>query len=381
MSSLKQQPQEGTQTSPESSAKEKKFFGAFSQRWNELGLKKQRAVYTWLGILLSAGVVLYLAIPLFETSSKPANLNGYETHNYDLGKMPFTTDEAEKYLVDTKYQDMQEPVTDGIYSQEERAQRQREDEQAAVYQREYMRQQALAQQQAQADKLNPQVEGYQPAGAVGPSVTGGTSAARAKTKIEKMASANLAPAKGTGVGGLFGPSGNVSSSKDKTKKDENNDFGADEHGAADAKEALFRMATGSRAAAGLAGDKETNARKALAGGSVTGREAFIADSEGINLDSLDGQGLGLDPNAIQGGANAEGLDERIQAAIHKSKDQKEKKKTEKEKWMDMIRDAVKNAFAQVFSVIQEEMTRTAEEWATDIYGNKTPAPSRQAPVP
>ncbi len=132
MSLLKQPPQEGTQTSPEASAKEKKLFGGFRQRWNELGLKKQRAVYTWLGILLSAGVVLYLALPLFETSSKPADLSGYETHNYDLDKMPFSTDEAEKYLVNTKYQDMQEPVTDGIYSQEERAQRQREDEEAAM---------------------------------------------------------------------------------------------------------------------------------------------------------------------------------------------------------------------------------------------------------
>ena len=337
MSMFKRRSQIIAGTSKKDSEKRKKLFEQISSAWNQFDAKDQRIVYTWGAMILVVIVVMFLVIPLFHTAPTAVDFSEYDTHAYDLADMPFTSDEAEEYLVSAKYPELQEARREGIYSQEQKTERQAADQEAAARQKEYMQQQAAAQQQASSDKLNPQVEGYQVASNGGATPTG--------TPIEKLASASFKTASGKGITGVFGASSGAINSKNQQNKDEGTDATSDdEHGINDAKEALFRMSRDSRAAAGLGGDKETNARKALVGGGVTGNKAFMADSAGVELDSLSGHGLDLDPELLAG-ADAGELDKRIQKAIHKSKDEKEKEETEWEKWMATFREIISNGIS------------------------------------
>ncbi len=344
MSLFNKKPQVMAGNSAEPSADSKKLFGMVGKKWNKFNSMDQRTAYTWGAVIMAALVFSLMLWSFVTSSSDQENFSDYETRGYDLSNMPFSTDEAEEYLLANTYKDIQEPITDGLYTPEEKEERQAADAEDAL-------EKSL---QGLDGKFNVEpsfnggdkpyigIGGYQGAS------SGGYNGGRASTQVNQMGNASFRSASGGGMNGTFGPSGDFSNFKDQNKGNEKDVAAGPEakkDKKEDAKQALYKMAMGSRAAAGVKGSKETNAKKALAGATVQGSQAFAQDTGAVDISKLESAGLSLDsaaPTTPQGGGapNLNELGKTLSEALKKDQ-QQEKKQTEQEKWNDTWREVVK----------------------------------------
>ncbi len=272
--------------------------GNVFQKLNKMD-KKQ--AYTWGAIVVVCFIAL-ITLASFLGDAEDASFDGYSTRGYDLAQMPFVNDEAEEYLLSSKYPDMKNNGATMLYSQAEKEARQEADEQAA--------------KEEEADTEVISVGAASSRGYSGRSYAGGRGGTGTPTQVGQLGSASMGHAGGSGVGGTFGaPRGDFSPYKSQEKGSEIQTQLKN----ADARRALSQFAQTSRAAAGLKDNKNANAKRALMGGSIRGSEAFT--DSGVDLSKA--SGLELDTNAPVSSADLSNLDKAVSDASNQGKKDKE----------------------------------------------------------
>lgn len=291
---------------------------SLSGAWAKLNKMDRKQAYTW-GAVAVVGLIALLTLGS-ATSSDEGDFSSYQTRGYDLANMPFSTDEAEQYLLANKYPDMKnnKPAA-SLYSQEEKEARQEQDAEEAA-------EKALNSATSKASE-------YRPGRYYGNSGGGRTGA---PTQVGKMNSASMGRASGSGLSGTFGATGDFSNFRSQEKGYDK--FTPQGPGKGDARKALFQSAMASRAAAGLKNDKMANAKRALMGGDVRGDKAFMDDSGAVNLGEL--KGLELDENAPQTSTDLSGLNDAVEDAKNDAANDAADNE-QKEWWEEMLIDMAK----------------------------------------
>lgn len=274
--------------------------GNVFQKINKMDRKQ---AYT-IGAIVLVCFVALLTLASFLGNADDSSFEDYNTRGYDLAQMPFLNDEAEEYLLASKYPDMQGNNSTMLYSAEEKKERQEEDAAAAEEAGEEDTA-SLAGESAGASGGYSGYGGYR---------GGGRTAA--PTQVGKLGSASMGTASGSGVNATWGsPGGDFSPYKSQEKGSETPVQFKNQ----DARRALSQFSQGSRAAAGFRDSKSANAKKALMGGYVQGSEAFT--DKGVDLSKTGG--LAIDPNAPVSSADLSNLDDKVAEAAKDAKDKKE----------------------------------------------------------
>lgn len=278
--------------------------GNVFQKINKMD-KKQ--AYTWGAIVIVCFIAL-ITLASFMGNADETSFDGLNTRGYDLAQMPFVNDEAEEYLLASKYPDMQGNNSTMLYSSAEKEARQEEDAAKAAEEGG-----DGADGEASADGG---YAGYSGGGYSGGGYAGGGAGSAGPTQVGQLGAASMSRSGGSGVSGSWGaPRGDFSPYKTQEKGSElpvqfkNND----------ARRALSQFAQTSRAAAGFRDSKGANAKRALMGGNVQGSEAFT--DGGVDLSKSGG--LALDTNAPVSTADLSNLDKDISDAANKAKDEKD----------------------------------------------------------
>lgn len=275
--------------------------GNVFQKLNKMDRKQ---AYTWGAIVVVCFIAL-ITLASFLGDAEDASFDGYSTRGYDLAQMPFINDEAEEYLLASKYPDMKNNGSTMLYSQAEKEARQEADAQAA------QEEDKSAEGASSEATVSTSSRRY-----TGRGYTGGRGATGTPTQVGQLGSASMSHAGGSGMSGTYGaPRGDFSPYKSQEKGSEIQTQLKN----TDARRALAQFAQTSRAAAGLKDNKNANAKRALMGGSIRGSEAFT--DSGVDLSKT--AGLELDTNAPISSADLSNLDKQISDASNKAKKDKE----------------------------------------------------------
>lgn len=277
--------------------------GNVFQKINKMD-KKQ--AYTWGAIIIVCFVAL-LTLASFMGDADESSFDDFNTRGYDLAQMPFLNDEAEEYLLASKYPDMQGNNSTMLYSAAEKEARQEADAQEAA---------ADGADQTEADPLAGTGGSFGYDNYSGGGYSGGAGRTSSPTQIGQLNNATMSHASASGVSTSWGaPRGDFSPYESQEKGSE---VPVAELRNQDARRALAQFAQTSRAAAGLRDSKAANAKRALMGGSVRGSEAFTAD--GVDLSKSGG--LAIDTNAPVSSADLGNLDNAVKDANKKAQDKK-----------------------------------------------------------
>ena len=279
--------------------------------------KKQ--AYTIGGIVVALFIAL-LTLASFMGDAEETSFDGMNTRGYDLAQMPFVNDEAEEYLLASKYPDMQGNNSTMLYSSSEKKDRQEEDAKQAE---EKAAEDGAKEAQSGADSSAATSHGYGGRGGY----SGGRGGAGTPTQVGQLGSASMGHSGGSGVSANWGaPRGDFSPSK---SQDKGSEIPTTQLKNQDAKRALAQFAQTSRAAAGLRDGKSANAKRALMGGRITGSEAFT--DSGVDLSKTGG--LALDTNAPVTSADLSNLGDKVS---EKAKQAEKKKEEEKQSLGDRL---------------------------------------------
>ena len=293
-------------------------FAALGKTWAKLNKMDRKQAYTW-GAVAVVALVALITLGSVVGGGSEEDFAAFETRGYDLANMPFSSDEAEQYLLASKYPDMQNTNAAGLYSKAEKEARQAEDAEEAA---------------AQLDtSVTSEASEYVPGRYYG----GGSSGSVTPTQVGTLNSASLKGASGSGVSGTFGPSGDFSNfrSQDKGQDVFNGQQG---RGSGNARQALFQTAVGSRAAAGQKDNRLVNAKKAMMGGNIKGSDAFLSDSGAVDLSKA--AGLNLDTNAPISSVDPGLFDDALKDAQQEAEDTAQEEE-EQEWWQTMLQDIAK----------------------------------------
>lgn len=295
------------------------FTGKAANVIKKLNTMDKKTAYTWGGVVLVIFITLMTMASFLGNPASDSSFDDLQTRGYDLAQMPFVSDEAEQYLLSSKYPDMQRSGVTALYSPEEKAARQEADAEAA-------------EEQAQEAGLDTSVtsaakEVWQGRVASGYSGSSG-GAGRTPTSVGQLGSASMGKSSGSGISATYGaPRGDFTNFK---RQDKGSEQPFIPPASANAQRALNRFTQGSRAAAGQKNDKASNARKALIGGNIKGSDSFMADSSGVKMG--DSKGLNLDENAPVS-TDMSGIDDALQDANDRAeRDNEEKQTPEKSFW-------------------------------------------------
>lgn len=279
--------------------------------------KKQ--AYTIGGIVVALFIAL-LTLASFMGDAEETSFDGMNTRGYDLAQMPFVNDEAEEYLLASKYPDMQGNNSTMLYSSSEKKERQEEDAKQAE---EKAAEDGAKEAQSGADSSAATSHGYGGRGGY----SGGRGGAGTPTQVGQLGSASMGRSGGSGVSATWGaPRGDFSPYK---SQDKGSEIPTTQLKNQDAKRALAQFAQTSRAAAGLRDGKSANAKRALMGGRITGSEAFT--DSGVDLSKTGG--LALDTNAPVTSADLSNLGDKVS---EKAKQAEKKKEEEKQSLADRL---------------------------------------------
>ena len=280
--------------------------GNVFQKINKMD-KKQ--AYTWGAIVVVCFVAL-LTLASFMGDADESSFDNFNTRGYDLAQMPFLNDEAEEYLLASKYPDMQGNNSTMLYSAAEKEARQEEDAAQAA-------EEASENTDETASNTEDSYAGGYNGGYAGGGYTGG-GASGSPTQVGKLDNASVGRASGSGVSTSWGaPRGDFSPYKSQEKGSETPQVTQLRN--QDARRALAQFAQTSRAAAGLKDSKGANAKRALMGGNVQGSEAFT--ERGVDLSKSGG--LALDTNAPVSSADLSNLDKAVSDAANKGQKDKD----------------------------------------------------------
>ena len=301
-------------------------FAALGKTWAKLNKMDRKQAYTW-GAVAVVALVALITLGSVVGGSSDEDFAAFETRGYDLANMPFSSDEAEQYLLASKYPDMQNTNAAGLYSKEEKEARQAEDAEEAA---------------AQLDtSVTSEASEYVPGRYYG----GGSSGPVTPTQVGTLNSASLKSASGSGVSGTFGPSGDFSNFRSQEKG--RDVFNAQQgRGSGNARQALFQTAVGSRAAAGQKDNRLVNAKKAMMGGNIKGSDAFLSDSGAVDLSKA--AGLNLDTNAPISSVDPGLFDDALKDAQQQAEDTAQEE-DENRWWKEQLLELGKWAVQQLLS--------------------------------
>lgn len=287
--------------------------GNVFQKLNQMDRKQ---AYT-LGAIVLVCFVALTTLASFMGNADESSFEDYNTRGYDLAQMPFLNDEAEEYLLASKYPDMQGNNSTMLYSAAEKEARQQEDAAAEAAEEET--------DDSSAD-LN---SSYASSGSGGYGRGYSGRAPAAPTVVGKLGSASMSTASGRGVSATWGaPSGDFSPYKTQEKGTE----GPIQFKNQDARRALAQFSQGSRAAAGYRDSKGANAKRALMGANVAGSDAFTKD--GVDLSKTGG--LAIDTNAPISSSDLGNIEDKVAEAAQDAKDKKnEFENAEKDFWQQL----------------------------------------------
>ena len=290
--------------------------------------KKQ--AYTIGGIVVALFIAL-LTLASFMGDAEETSFDGMNTRGYDLAQMPFVNDEAEEYLLASKYPDMQGNNSTMLYSSSEKKDRQEEDAKQAE---EKAAEEGAKEAQSGADSSAATSHGYGGRGGY----SGGRGGAGTPTQVGQLGSASMGHSGGSGVSATWGaPRGDFSPYK---SQDKGSEIPTTQLKNQDAKRALAQFAQTSRAAAGLRDGKSANAKRALMGGRITGSEAFT--DSGVDLSKTGG--LALDTNAPVTSADLSNLGDKV---AEKAKQAEKKKEEEKQSLGDRLLEQFLSGMVQM----------------------------------
>lgn len=297
--------------------------GNVIQKLNSMDRKQ---MYTYGGIVVALMVVLVL-LASFLGNAEDSSFDGFSSRGYDLANSPFITDEAEEYLLASKYPDMQENQMNLLYSPEEKEARQQEDAAQTEEEQEEEEENARSYDGDSEEKTSS-------AGSRGyTGYRGGGGGSAPKTEVNSLGKASLGQAGGSwGSDSWGGPrldtnpykERNVDTGKNQTQKVETQQ---------DAKRSMAQFAQGSRAAAGLKDNRNLNFKRAVLGG---GSEASAFRDDGtVDWSKVDPSQL--DTNAPQTGTpDLDSLEDKVKDAADKAKENEDNK--EKTEWWEPFMD-------------------------------------------
>lgn len=281
--------------------------GNVFQKMNKMD-KKQ--AYTWGGIIIACFLALMM-LASFLGKAEDTSFDEFNSRGYDLAQMPFVNDEAEEYLLASKYPDMQNNGSTMLYSNEDKEKRQAEDAKNAEEEDSQLEEDSASDDSSSSQTSRPYYGGRGGSG-------GGSGS---PTHVGTLGSASMGRAGGSGVGGSWGaPRGDFSPYHNASKGEE----APAQFKNTDARKALYQFAQTSRAAAGLKNDKGVNAKRALMGGGIQGSEAFT--DSGVDLSKAGG--LQLDTNAPVTTADLSNLGDKLKNESEKAKDAKKEAEEE-----------------------------------------------------
>ena len=263
----------------------------------KLNAMNRKQIYTYGGIALAVVSALFLLASFLGNAEDPS-FDGFSSRGYDLATSPFVTDEAEEYLLASKYPDMQEQPSNFLYSQEEKEARQAEDA-ALDEEEEEEDDDPFHVRSGSSSRDDDHYTGRSSSSRSGSSSRGykgrGGSGSRQPTQINQMGNAQRAQVSGGGASNA--PFGGTRRDSDSRK--DNNKEGAKSQTPAQqnqsGRRALAQFSQGASAAAKLKDNKDLNMKRALMG---NGNEANPFNEDGsVDLSKVDG--AQLDTNAPQ----------------------------------------------------------------------------------
>lgn len=320
--------------------------GNVFQKMNKMDRKQ---AYT-LGAIVVVVFVALITMASFLGKADDSSFEDFNSRGYDLAQMPFVNDEAEEYLLASKYPDMQGNNSTMLYSSSEKEERQAED--AAQAEEEA----ATSDTSADSSSALSSYSGYSGRG------YSGRGGARTPTQIGQLGSASMRGTGGSGISATWGaPKGDFSPYKSQDKGTE----APLQFKNTDAKKALSQFARGSAAAAGLKDGKNVNAKRALMGAGIKGSEAF---SETGSVDLSKAGGLNLDTNAPVSSADLSNLDKKIDDAAQKGRD--EKKKEEENFGNSLANDLWKQVLTKVVDIGMQQLSQGIDTWMANMSANK-----------
>ena len=319
--------------------------GNVFQKMNKMDRKQ---AYT-LGAIVVVVFVALITMASFLGKADDSSFEDYNSRGYDLAQMPFVNDEAEEYLLASKYPDMQGNNSTMLYSSSEKEERQAEDAAQAA-------EEVASDTSAESSSADSSYSGYSGRG------YSGRGGARTPTQIGQLGSASMRSTGGSGISATWGaPKGDFSPYKSQDKGTE----APLQLKNTDAKKALSQFARGSAAAAGLKDGKSINAKRALMGAGIKGSEAF-SETGGVDLSKAGG--LNLDTNAPVSSADLSNLDKKIDDANQRGKD--EKKKEEEKFGNSLANDLWKQVLTKVVDIGMQQLSQGIDTWMANISANK-----------
>ena len=308
--------------------------------FEKINKMNRKQAYT-LGAIVVVCIIALISLASFMGDADDESFDAFNARGYDLAQMPFVSDEAEQYLLASKYPDMQNNGSTALYTAEEKEERQAED--AAQAGEEYASEESqdYSSESSYSDSSYSGSSGRSYGGYRGSRGGGGGA-----TQVGRLDSASMGHASGSGVGGSWGaPRGDFSPYKSQNKGKETP---VTQLKNKDARKALYQFARGSRAAAGLKEGKLANAKKALMGGTITGGEAFT--DNGVDLSQA--SGLDLDTNAPSSSSdfNPSDLNDAVNDAKDNSNDKDDDdKETLKDRLLEQLYSGLIDIGMQVLS--------------------------------
>ena len=319
--------------------------GNVFQKMNKMDRKQ---AYT-LGAIVVVVFVALITMASFLGKADDSSFEDYNSRGYDLAQMPFVNDEAEEYLLASKYPDMQGNNSTMLYSSSEKEERQAEDAAQAA-------EEVASDTSAESSSADSSYSGYSGRG------YSGRGGARTPTQIGQLGSASMRSTGGSGISATWGaPKGDFSPYKSQDKGTE----APLQLKNTDAKKALSQFARGSAAAAGLKDGKSINAKRALMGAGIKGSEAF-SETGGVDLSKAGG--LNLDTNAPVSSADLSNLDKKIDDANQRGKD--EKKKEEEKFGNSLANDLWKQVLTKVVDIGMQQLSQGIDTWMANMSANK-----------
>lgn len=319
--------------------------GNVFQKINKMDRKQ---AYT-LGAIVVVVFVALITMASFLGKADDSSFDGFNSRGYDLAQMPFVNDEAEEYLLASKYPDMQGNNSTMLYSSDEKEERQAEDAAQAE-------EEAAGDTSSDTASADSSYSGYSGRG------YSGRGGARTPTQIGQLGSASMRGSGGSGISATWGaPKGDFSPYKSQDKGTET----PLQLKNTDAKKALSQFARGSAAAAGLKEGKSINAKRALMGAGIKGSEAF---SETGAVDLSKAGGLNLDTNAPVSSADLSNLDKKVSEAAKKGKE--EKKKEDEKFGNTLANDLWKQVLTKAVDLGMQQLSEGIDTWMANLSANK-----------
>lgn len=296
----------------------------------KLNRMDRKQAYTWGAVGVGVLVALLL-LASFLGGAEEESFDGFQARGYDLANSPFITDEAEEFLLASKYPDMKDNNANTLYSPMEKEERQEED----------------AAQEAEEDSSSSDYSsGNSSSGYSSRGYSGRGGGSRTPTQVGQLGGASMSHAGGTGLSSTYGGP-RVDTTPYQQNKLQSAKIATVGANAGNGRRSLSQFASATQAGARLKDNKAVNQKRSLQGGEVAGAGGFkedgTVDMSKVSTDMLD-------TNAPQASGDLDNIDKAVADAGQKAKDKNDDNKDEdKDKWGDMFRDILGTVAKETFS--------------------------------